>query len=245
MSRRTWWATTAASVTAGVLALAGSCLHAATTPAPRTLASSEIEERLYQGRYAEAEQRAGQELARLTGNGAEISPEAAHIANLLVQSLLDGRRGARPDALVWARRAVQLNERNFGASSPEMVRSLARLGRVLTVRGDHSAATASLQRSLHLLESMREPDPADLATVQLALGYLSRATYQSDDAVRWAVQARDIRTGRLGASDLAVAEALGIALSAAFFLAQIFNGALSEVAIAGVHRHNPMRDALQ
>lgn len=218
MSRRTWWATTAASVTAGLLALAGSCLHAATTPAPRTLASSEIEERLYQGRYAEAEQRAGQELARLTGNGAEISPEAAHIANLLVQSLLDGRRGARPDALVWARRAVQLNERNFGASSPEMVRSLARLGRVLTVRGDHSAATASLQRSLHLLESMREPDPADLATVQLALGYLSRATYQSDDAVRWAVQARDIRTGRLGASDLAVAEALellGVSLAEA------------------------------
>ncbi len=46
-------------------------------------------------------------------------------------------------------------------------------------------------------------------------------------------------------ADLAVTEAFGIALSAAFFFAEIFEGAFGEVTVAGMHRHHAMRDALQ
>ena len=42
-----------------------------------------------------------------------------------------------------------------------------------------------------------------------------------------------------------MAEALGVALCATFFFAEVFDGALGEVAVAGVHGDDAMRDALQ
>ena len=46
-------------------------------------------------------------------------------------------------------------------------------------------------------------------------------------------------------ADLAVAQAFGVASDAAFFAAEIFEGAFGKVAIAGVHGDDAMRDALE
>jgi len=165
-----------------------------------------IDQSMHDGRYAEAEDLARTTLAALDADGSGDSQQAALLADRLVETLLLGRRGLKPEAIFVARRAVALKERSFGAMDAETGRSLERLGRVLTTREEYEEATVVLQRALRLLEGELGPDHADVATVRASIGLVRLSQRRPDEALAWFEQARDIRETVLGASDPSVGE---------------------------------------
>ncbi len=198
-----------AGVAAALLALVGLCLVESTAlSSPAELARDEIDERMYLGSYPEAEDKARATLAALKANGQDGSEAAAWYADRLVEAMLAGRRGPKPEAIAWARHAVVLNERLFGAADPVTARSQIRLGRVHATRGEFTESMVTLQGALRLLEHKLGSSHLDVATAKQAVGRLLMSQGRPEEAVAWANQARAIREGGLGALDPAVAESL-------------------------------------
>jgi tetratricopeptide (TPR) repeat protein len=162
---------------------------------------------MHDGRYAEAEELARAALAVLDAEGQGDSATTALYADRLVEALLLGHRGLKPEAIAVARQAVALKERVFGTKDAETGRSLERLGRVLTTGEEYDEAKVVLGRALQLLDDALGPDHADVATARSATGFLLLSEGKPDEAVVWFEQARVIRESVLGASSPAVADA--------------------------------------
>ena len=209
--------TARAAAVAGLLALACQWVSAAASgPAAVNLQIRTIDQSMHDGRYAEAEQLARASLAALDAAGQDDSATTALYADRLVEALLLGRRGLKPEAIAVARRAVALKNQVLGPEDAETGRSLERLGRVLTAREEYEEAKLILRRALQLLEDELGPDHADVATAKFAAGFLLLSQGKPDEAVVWFEQARVIRESVLGASSPAVAdvrEMIGTCLS--------------------------------
>jgi len=209
MSQWIWVRAARAIVGAGLLAIGSTLLVAPVAFGASVEPSLDgIDQLMYVGQYAEAEDQARAALDALQATGQEESEEAARYADRLVEALLMGRRGPKPEAVAWARHAVALNERLFGAADAVTARSLVRLGRVLAARGELAESMVALQGALRLLESEPGPNHTDVATAKLAVGLLLMSQGRPDEALPWADEARVIRESGLGALDPAVAESL-------------------------------------
>lgn len=207
MGPRSLMRTTRAAATAGLLALACQSVPASTSGSVAVDQQLRtIDHSLHDGRYAEAEVLAHTTLAALDAEGSGDSREAALLADRLVEALLLGHRGLKPEAIAVARRAVALNERSFGAMDAETGRSLDRLGRVLTTREEYDEATIVLQRALLLLEDELGPGHTDVATARSSTGLLLLSQRKLDEALAWFEQSREIRENVLGGDDPTVGE---------------------------------------
>jgi len=207
MARRISMRTAPAAVAAGLLALACQSVPAGTTgPVAVDQQLRAIDQSMHDGRYAEAEVLALTSLAALDAEAGGDSRQAALLADRLVEALLLGRRGLKPEAISVARRAVALKERSFGAINAETGRSLERLGRVLTTRGEYDEATVVLQRALRLLQDELGPGHTDVAAARSSTGLLLLRQRKPDEALAWFEQSREIREHALGGDDPTVGE---------------------------------------
>ena len=161
-----------------------------------------------QGRYAEAETLARQQLAAAEGAHGPDSAEAADALDLLVEALWRNGKEKSPGAGDLAERAVSIRERVGGAGSVAVARSLDNLGMLHRRAGDFSGAKAAFERSLAIREKALgpgHPDVADslngLASVFFEMGDYAAAAPLMDRTLA-------IREAALGANHPDVAKAL-------------------------------------
>jgi len=168
----------------------------------------QIDRRVHDGQYMDAETQARAALLAMDAGGEGDTYAAAQVADRLVEALLQGGKGTRPEALAFAQRAVALKEKLIGRQDAEVARSLERLGRVLVVRNDPEAQP-TLLRALGLLEASLGPDHLDVALARNSLGeaFLVQAG-DSDAAMTWLKQALAIRERAAGPDTPVVADTL-------------------------------------
>jgi CHAT domain-containing protein/tetratricopeptide (TPR) repeat protein len=161
-----------------------------------------------QGRYAEAETLARQQLAAAEAAHGPESTEAADALDLLVEALWRGGKEKSPGANDLAQRAVATREKIGGADSVALARSLDNLGTLLRRAGDFARAKAAFERSLAIREKalgMEHPDVANslngLANVLIEMGDYATAGPLLDRTLA-------IREAALGANHPDVAKTL-------------------------------------
>jgi tetratricopeptide (TPR) repeat protein len=97
-------------------------------------------------------------------------PDSGDLAETyFAQSLLDGREGDFPSALISINRAIELWKRHYGAQYYMLAPGYALRGQVFSKLGDHKNAVNDLQMSLALLKASNDVNPA--------IYFLTEATY--------------------------------------------------------------------
>ena len=170
----------------------------------------EIDQLIHDGWYGKAEIGARDALSAIDAAGEGRSYAAALVSDRLVEALLQGGKGGRPEALARARLAASLKEDLRGPEDVETAHSIERLGRVLTKHSDFPAARQNLDRALGMLEASPGPNGLAAADARRSIGSLLYAQGQYESARPWLEQALIVHENALGPSGPGVAHTLRI-----------------------------------
>lgn len=110
-----------------------------------------------EGRYAEAEATAREELKRVEQAHGAQSLDAARALDVLVESMWRGGKAAELDSRALAQRAVRIKEAVLGSDHLEVAQSLSTLANLLRVTGDHARARPLDERVLAIQQKALKP----------------------------------------------------------------------------------------
>ena len=149
MSKRSW---RMALLGAGCAVICAGALASAEAQ-PHTLATAQVEQLIYLGKYAEAERVARSLLPEVEGLTGPDSLETAAVLDLLVEALRHGGKSSRPETLELADRALAIREARLGDADPLVADSLVRQADVLLEMDAYALAGDLLTRALQIYES--------------------------------------------------------------------------------------------
>jgi CHAT domain-containing protein/tetratricopeptide (TPR) repeat protein len=153
---------------------------------------------LLQGRYAEAESAAREQLAAVEKARAADSPQTLEVLNALVESLWRGGKAANPESRQLAERAQAIAEKSYGPDDPRLAVSLENLANILRRNDDVAGAKSRLERAFALREKALGPDHADVAESLDQLGLLLDQSGEYAEARKAQERALAIREKALG-----------------------------------------------
>jgi CHAT domain-containing protein/Tfp pilus assembly protein PilF len=130
--------------------------------------AAEAQQRVREGRYAEAIPRAREALAIREQVLGPTHPEVAQSLHVLATALLE--TGDHAAARGLHERALQIREQALGPAHPAVAGSLTALGYLLVMTGDHAAARPLVERALRIREQALGPAHTDVADSLNILG---------------------------------------------------------------------------
>jgi CHAT domain-containing protein/tetratricopeptide (TPR) repeat protein len=189
------------------------CYSPALASTPSTTSTQEpppparIRDLLDDGRYAEAETLARIQLSERESDHGEDTIEVAEALDLLVEARWH-HEYADEATLELARRAVAIKERLLPPEDARLAGSLSNLCRILTLRGEYSAAQPICELSLSIAEKAPGPGHQDVAKSLSALGDLLAATGDYSGSRHLYERASAILEKEMGPDDAKVARSL-------------------------------------
>jgi len=106
------------------------------------------------------------------------------------------RAGKYDRAVVVAKKALEVAEKNVGLNHPDVAMSLNNLARLYDTQGQYAQAERLYKRSLAIWEKALGPDHPDVATSLNNLAVLYRATKRIEEAEKLEERAARIRAVR-------------------------------------------------
>lgn len=167
-----------------------------------------LEREIDDGAYATASEAALKAIQRLeAGTSWDCELVAAYL-DRFVEAMWRAGRGARPEVLERARRAVVMKEHVLVPGDPGIATSVERLGRVLTSHRDPQAVPTLFKASTQL-EAALGPGAAEVALAQHSIGTVYQIL-ESDcvAALSWFHRSLAIREALFGEQSRFVADAL-------------------------------------
>jgi CHAT domain-containing protein/tetratricopeptide (TPR) repeat protein len=161
-----------------------------------------------QGRYAEAESAAREQLAAVEKAHAADSPQTLEALNPLVESLWRGGKAGNPESRQLAERAQSVAEKTYGPDDPRLAVSLENLANILRRNEDTAGARSRLERALALREKALGPDHPDVAESLDQFGLLLDQSGEYAEARKAQERALAIREKALGPAHPDVASSL-------------------------------------
>ena len=204
MPKRSWWV--ALLWAGGVVVCAGAPVSAeAQSP---TSVTHQIEQLIYAGRYAEAEEFARDLLPTIERATGSQSLETAVLLDLLVEALWRGGKSSLPDTRELADRALTIRETWLGGTDLLVADSLVRKADVLLAMDKYAMAGDLLTQALQIYESTPGFSDISVARVHNRLGQRFLHTGPIRNAEWHAALAVGIAESALGLDELVLAETL-------------------------------------
>lgn len=161
-----------------------------------------------QGRYAEAETLAREQLARTESELGSDALETARVLDPLVRALWRQGKFRDPEAMTLAERAVRIKETHLGPGDPEVAKSLIDLGILNFYGGDFERAREIHARAVQILESAYGLDHPETAAGLNALAVDLSRLGRSEEALELYERVLAIRENEPGADPRHIATAL-------------------------------------
>lgn len=172
------------------LAIAVFAVTGGVTPTGNGVRNEDIQARLREGQFSEAEALARKRLAIVERESGPESIDTADMLDLLSEAMRQNGKGGQVEVGEICKRAVRIKERALGKDDPGYAASLYQLGRWYLLNGEFDTAAPLIERSLRIREDKLGPKHPDVGSSLYLLGVIK--TEQGDHPAAKALVERSL-----------------------------------------------------